>query len=219
MKAVVFDMDGVLFDTERLCLESWEEIAKIYGLDGMREFFPSCIGRNKEDDRILFLERYGADADYEGFRREASKWFHEAIDKRGIPTKSGVKEILTYLKEAGFLIGLASSSSRSSVLSNLEKAQITDYFQTIVSGDMVQHSKPEPDIYLIACRELGIEPGETYAIEDSYNGIRSAYRAGMVPIMVPDMLPPDEEMAQKSRVICKDLTETKAYIAKEKEHG
>lgn len=209
---VVFDMDGVLFDTERLCQDSWLAVADEDGLPGMEEIFPRCIGLNANDSRRIVMEAYGEDFDYEGFRQRASEWFWDYIEKKGLPIKPGVREILAWLKENGWLVGLASSTRRSSVLNHLEQAGIREYFSAVVTGDMVEHSKPQPDIYLMACRELGAEPGQAYAIEDSPNGIRSAYAAGMTPLMVPDMIAPDEEMVRLSRRIFKDLWEVLNFL-------
>ena len=211
-KAVVFDMDGVLFDTERLCQDSWIEVANRRGLPDMEIIFPKCIGRNANDSRQIVLEAYGADFDYEVFRREASDWFWKYLEENGLPVKEGVRELLNWLKEQGWRIGLASSTRRSSVISHLEQAGIKDFFEEIITGDMVEHSKPLPDIYLLACRKLMVDPAETYAIEDSPHGIRSAYRAGMKPIMVPDLLSPDGEMEQLSTCIFSGLLDVLDYF-------
>lgn len=214
VKAVVFDMDGVLFDTERLCMDSWLAVAEKQGIPDMEKFFPSCIGRNLTDTRVLFHEFYGDAFDYDVFRKQASMWFHEVIERKGVPVKPGVREILTFLKEGGYHIGLASSTSRPAVENHLERAGIRDYFQSLTTGDMVLHSKPFPDIYLMACGSMGADPARTVAVEDSPNGIRSAYSAGMIPVMVPDLLAPDEEMREKSAVICGDLWEVTAFLEK-----
>ncbi len=219
MNTVVFDMDGVLFDTERLCQDSWLFVAEEDGLPGMEEIFPQCIGRNANDSRKIVMEAYGEDFDYEGFRQRASEWFWNYIEKNGLPMKPGVKEILAWLKENGWIIGLASSTRRSTVQNHLEQAGISGYFSVVVTGDMVEHSKPRPDIYLMACRELGAEPGQAYAIEDSPNGIRSAHAAGMAPLMVPDMLAPDEEMVRLSRRIFQDLGEVLCFLKEESGKG
>lgn len=216
MKAVVFDMDGVLFDTERLCMESWIAVAEKEGLPDMEIIFPRCIGLNANDSRQVVLDAYGQDFDFAGFRELASAWFWDYIKKNGLPVKPGVRELLKWLKQEGRIVGLASSTRRSSVISHLEQAELTEYFQAVITGDMVEHSKPLPDIYLLACRELGVEPGEAYAIEDSPNGIRSAYAAGLHPIMVPDMIAPDEEMEQKSDRIFRDLAEVLDYMKQRK---
>lgn len=209
---VVFDMDGILFDTERLCQDSWLAVAEEKGVPGMAEIFPQCIGLNANDSRRIVMNAYGEDFDYEGFRGQASVWFWDYIEKNGLPMKPGVRELLDWLKENGWTVGLASSTRRSSVLNHLEQAGIRDYFSTVITGDMVEHSKPQPDIYLMACRELGADPEETYAIEDSPNGIRSAHAAGMIPLMVPDMIAPDEEMRRLSSCIFKDLFEVLEYF-------
>jgi HAD superfamily hydrolase (TIGR01509 family) len=125
-----------------------------------------------------------------------------------------VQEILSYLQKTGWKVGLASSSSKASVVKNLERADLTSFFQTLTTGDMVEHSKPKPDIYLMACKELGVEPKDAYAIEDSPNGIRAAHGAGMCPIMVPDLVQPDEEMRSLSSYIFKDLLEVRAFFEK-----
>lgn len=219
MRAVIFDMDGVLFDTERVCMEVWMEIARQNGLPGMEEVFPQCIGLNANDSKQIVYKAYGEDFDYPEFRRQTADCFKEYIDKNGLPIKPGVREILEWLKASGYTVGLASSTRRESVLSHLKRAGLEDYFATVVTGDMVEHSKPLPDIYLLACGKLGVEPKEAYAIEDSPNGIRSAHAAGMCPIMVPDMIPPDQEMRRLSHRILENLTEVLDYIRQEKERG
>ncbi len=213
MKAVVFDMDGVLFDTERLCMDSWIEIARCQGITGMEEVFPLCIGLNHNDTKMLVLKHYGKDFPFEEFTKEASAWFRAYVDEKGLPVKEGVRDILVYLKENGWKVGLASSTRYKSIVAHLERTGLSEYFSAIVAGDMVEHSKPQPDIYLMACKELGVEAAQTYAIEDSPNGIRAAYRAGMKPLMVPDMLVPDEEMKELSYRIFEDLVQVQEFLA------
>ncbi len=214
VRAVIFDMDGVLFDTERLCMDSWTAVAGERGIPDMEVFFPRCIGRNLTDTRALFYEFYGESYDYEAFRKQASAWFHGYIEQNGAPVKEGVEELLSYLRGNGYRIGLASSTSRPSVEDLLERAGIRDYFQDLTTGDMVEHSKPLPDIYLLACDRLGVEPVQAMAVEDSPNGIRAAHAAGMIPVMVPDLIAPDQEMRDKSALICRDLLEVMEYLGK-----
>lgn len=214
IKAVIFDMDGVLFDTEKLCMDSWMVVAEEWGIPDMEAFFPTCIGRNLTDTRRLFAGFYGDAYDYEDFRKQASAWFHSQIERNGAPVKTGVKEILEYLRRAGYPVGLASSTARPSVEDLLERAGIRGFFRTLTTGDMVEHSKPCPDIYLLACGSLGAEPAQTMAVEDSPNGIRAAWEAGMIPVMVPDLILPDQEMRDKSALICGDLLEVMGYLDK-----
>lgn len=207
-------MDGVLFDTEKLCMDSWIAVAGEQGISDMETFFPVCIGRNMTDTKALFYEFYGEAYDYDRFRKQASAWFHSYIERNGIPVKKGVGELLAFLHRRGYRIGLASSTSRPSVEEHLARAGIREYFQSLTTGDMVEHSKPRPDIYLMACESLGVAPTQAMAIEDSPNGIRAAYSAGMVPVMVPDLIAPDGEMREKSVLICRDLLEVMRFLDK-----
>ncbi len=212
MKTVVFDMDGVLFDTERLCMDCWVQVAGEMGISDMREVFPRCIGLNGTDTKALILSHYGDDFPYEKYLEKTSVLFRKDIVENGMPVKAGVKELLDFLREQGWSIGLASSTRYESVMRQLQRAGIAEYFSVVVGGDMVEHSKPQPDIYLIACEKLGANPGETFAIEDSPNGVRAAHAAGMKPLMVPDMIAPDEEMRRLSLWIGKDLLAVKEYM-------
>lgn len=212
-KAVIFDMDGVIFDSERLVLEGWQEIAAKYGIKGIEEVLPRCLGVNAQATREIFREYYGQDFPYDEYKKEASALFHSRYGNGKLPLKPGVKELLSYLKENGYLVGLASSTRQAIVEQEIRDAGLMPYFDNLVCGDMLKRSKPEPDIYLKACENLDVEPRMAVAVEDSYNGIRSAKRAGMVPVMVPDMVQPDEEMQSLAHKICKDLFEVKNWIS------
>ena len=213
MKAVVFDMDGVLFDTERLCSEGWNRVAKEQGLKDVPSVVARCIGLNENDTRALIQKHLGQDFPYDFFKKMVSEWFWNEIKEHGLPVKPGVKNLLDFLRQQEYKIGLASSSRRESVMKHLKQAEIEDYFSVIITGDMIEHSKPQPDIYLLACEKLGVEPGDAYAIEDAPNGIRSAYAAGMKPIMVPALIQPDGEMESLSFLICKDLPTVQEFLA------
>lgn len=212
MKAVVFDMDGVLFDTERLSISCWLETAERMGLGDIREGAYGCIGLNRTDSRIFIRNLYGEAFPYDEFRTENSALFQKKIEKDGLPVKKGARELLIWLKERGVKTAVASSTNTQTVKSHMERAGFLPYFQEIIGGDMVEHSKPRPDIYLMACGRLGVEPEKAAAIEDSPNGIRSAHAAGMLPIMVPDMVEPTLEIEALLYRKCVDLCEVKAFL-------
>ena len=218
-EAVIFDMDGVIFDSERLVLEGWLEIAAKYGIEGIEEVLPRCLGVNAQATREIFREYYGQEFPYDEYKKEASALFHSRYGNGRLPLKPGVRELLSFLKEEGYLVGLASSTRQAVVEQEIRDAGLIHYFDDLVCGDMLKRSKPEPDIYLKACENLKVEPRMAVAVEDSYNGIRSAKRAGMVPVMVPDMVQPDEEMKGLAHVICQDLFEVKKWISKNKNGG
>lgn len=213
-KAVVFDMDGVIFDSEKLVVLCWQEIADKYNIIGIEEQCRLCLGLNREAARQKMLEHYGMGFPYDTYKKEMSELFHSRYSGGRLPMKPGVVEILTFLKEKGKKIALASSTRREVVFAQLRDAGILDYFDKVICGDMVERSKPEPDIFLKACKELEVDVQDAYAIEDSYNGIRAAYRAGMMPIMVPDLAEPTEEMKQLTVAIMPSLLEMLDWINK-----
>ena len=204
MKAVIFDMDGVIFDSERAVHALWREMAEKYGFCDVDTPYFKSIGTNKDATRKIFLDFYGEDFPYDEYKKEQSQNYHSRYDGGRLPLKTGVFELLEYLKSIGCFTAVASSTRSEVVKNQIEAAGLAKYFDRIIGGDMVAKSKPEPDIFLKAAEGRVFE--KIYVIEDSYNGIRAACAAGMYPIMVPDMIPPDDEMREKARVILPDLT-------------
>lgn len=193
-QAVVFDMDGVIFDTERLVIEFWKEVAKRHNIPNVEHTCIQCLGTNRVRTREIFLENYGADFPFDPYRAEVTELFNTHYKGVPLPTKPGVRELLSYLQEQDIKVGLASSTAQHLVRDEIGTAGLLPYFQTLVCGDMVEHSKPAPDIFLKACEILNADPTKSIAIEDSFNGIRSAHCAGMTPIMVPDQVQPTDEI-------------------------
>lgn len=210
--AVIFDMDGVIFDSERATLLCWLELSKEKNFENIYEVFLKCTGTTMEKTKSIVLEAYGEDFPYDEYASLASKMYHERYDGGKLPMKKGVKDILEYLKENNKKIALASSSRKETVEKELRDAGIYSFFDEIVTGDMVNRSKPEPDIFLKACEAVGVKPDRAYAIEDSYNGIRAAFRGGLKPIMVPDLLEADDEMKKLSDKVLNDLNAVIGYL-------
>lgn len=211
-KAIIFDMDGVIFDSERAVYEGWLELAKKYHIADIEKVYPRCIGVNAKISREIFLDHYGEDFPYDVYKAEQSKNYHAKYDGGHLPLKLGIKELLIALKGNGYKTAIASSTRTALVEQQIRENGLGEYFDAIVGGDMVNKSKPEPDIFQKAADLLEVPYEQTYVIEDSYNGIRGAYAGGMIPIMVPDMLTPDDEMMQKARYIFRDLHEVKKFL-------
>lgn len=211
--AVVFDMDGVIFDSERAVMQCWKEVASRHNIPNIEKAILACTGTTMVRTREIMLNLYGADFPYDEYARESSAIFHSRYDGGRLPMKPGVKELLTFLKERGKKIALASSTRQQVVTDELRDAGIIGYFDRIICGDMVSRSKPAPDIFLKACEELNVSPSDSYAIEDSYNGIRAAHAGGLHPIMVPDLLPADEEMQSLAEIVLPSLTSVMEYLA------
>lgn len=210
--AVVFDMDGVIFDSERAVMQCWKELAEKYQIPDIEQAVLSCTGTTMKRTREIMLETYGADFPYDTYAKESSVIYHSRYDGGRLPMKPGVVKLLTFLKEEGKKIALASSTRRPTVVNQLKNAGILDFFDQVICGDMVERSKPAPDIFLKACEELGVKPECAYAIEDSYNGIRAAYAGKLHPIMVPDLLPETAEMRKKAEVVLPSLLEVISYL-------
>ena len=210
--AVVFDMDGVIFDTETVGLRSWAAVGERHGLENVEHYARECIGRSTKDSIKILRDAYG-DIDIEALRAECVFEFKSIIAAEGLKMKKGAKELLSWLKENGIKTAIASSTEYNGVISHLKNAGIDGFFDAVIGGDMVIDSKPEPEIYLKACEALGAEPGAAFAIEDSNNGIISAYRAGMRPLLVPDIVENTEEVKKMSEKIFSDLLQVKDHLS------
>ena len=212
IKAVIFDMDGVIFDSERVICDLWLEIAKENDIPGIEELMLKCIGLNDKATDDLFTNTYGDRFPYAEFKKQISVEYHSRYDGGRLPMKPGVKELLSFLKANNVKTALASSTRVETVKNQLRDADILKYFDVVVGGDMVKNSKPNPEIFLKAAEKLGIDPKEAYIIEDSFNGIKAAHAANAFPVMVPDMLEPNEEISALCHRIFKDLLEVKDYF-------
>ncbi len=195
-EAVVFDMDGVIFDTEKL-------YRKYQLSEGAKRGIPDEVmhcaceriaGGNKLTNKKPFEDIVGRGIDYFEFRSHVMENLDRHIREHGVEMKEGVAELLPYLKNKGIKIGLATSTARERAMKYLKAHDIEKYFDRLIFGDMIEHGKPAPDIYLTACRELNVMPEKAIAVEDSLNGIKSAGAAGMYPVMVIDLIKPNEEI-------------------------
>ena len=205
-------MDGILFDTERLCRDCWIALSKEFEIPNMEEVYALCIGVNVQATRQIVYDNYGKDFPFEEYDRRASAMYNEYIAEHGVPVKEGVRETLEALAKAGAKIAVASSTRREKVLRLLASAGIDRYFTAVVGGDTVKHSKPDPEIFLTACKALSVAPEEAIAVEDSHNGIRAAHAAGMLAVMVPDLLPVTEEMRKLSAYVAADMNDACGWM-------
>ena len=207
LPAVIFDMDGVIFDTERAVISCWKTLSETYDLPDIENICIECIGTTSEMTRSIMLRHYGNDFPYDELSEQVTLIFRQRYSGRNLPVKNGAEHILSHLKAAGIKVALASSTRSDTVKRELADTGLIDYFDIIVGGEMAARSKPAPDIFLMAAEKLaaGSSPDYFYVIEDSYNGIRAAHAAGMHPIMVPDILQPDEEILSLAEIVLPDL--------------
>ena len=205
VNGVIFDMDGLIFDTERLSFNAWRDICAEIGYEMDRAFYCTLIGRNLKGFGKLMIEKFGEDFPLESLYEKKIKHQMKAIEKDGIPLKRGLHELLNYLKENGYKVAVATSTSRDRAEYLLKLGGVLEKADYVICGDEVVNSKPDPEIFLKAAEKLGVEPKECMVLEDSGAGIEAAYSAGMLGVNIPDMKEPDENMKSKSYRICESL--------------
>ena len=212
MKAVVFDMDGVLFDTESVCMKAWDYAGEVMGVGKAGYMVLKTLGMNADKAVEIIKTEFGEGFDAVKLKKIGNIYSYDYFNTYGVPEKPGLYEILDYLKNKGYKIALASSTSSQSVYHHLKEKDIEKYFDAVICGDMVEKSKPEPDIYLKACAQLNENPDNCIAIEDSKNGILSAHRAGLQVIMVLDLWQGEAETDSFLLAKCKSLTEIMSIL-------
>lgn len=213
VQAVIFDMDGVLIDTEKHYNIAWCEAAKQAGyMDFTREhalMLRSCDARAASK---MMKEIFGEQFDYYAIREIRRRLVAERLAKYGLEKKPGLDEILAFLHKKGIKTAVATATPLELTLQHLEKIGVKDQFDKIVSAKQVENGKPAPDVYLYACEQIGEQPKNCIAVEDSPNGIRSAYAAGCMPVMVPDLTEPDEELKPLLYAIARTLADIQEII-------
>ncbi len=214
IQAVLFDMDGVIFDSEIKVIECWKDIAEKYGFGDIETPCYEALGTTREIAREIMLAHYGADFPYDAYNDERVALFHARYGEGRLPKKKGVEELLQFLHMHHLKVALASSTRKEVVIQELRDGGLFDYFDAVICGDMVARSKPAPDIFLKACEVLGVAPEHAVGIEDSYNGMRALAAAGITAIMVPDLKQPTDEIRALATEVLPDLLAVKAYLNK-----
>ena len=187
-KCVIFDMDGLMFDTERIVSVLHKEAAKEYGYIITDTMIENLLGGTKEKNSKYLLEQFGPNYPVEDVRKMLFKNKDAYIEKHGLPIKKGLVELLQYLQENNILIAVASSSSYDTIISYLTMSDTAQYINYIISGDRVKNSKPDPEIFLNVCTHFSISPRDALVLEDSRNGIMAAVNGDIPVICIPDLI-------------------------------
>lgn len=211
-KAVIFDMDGLMIDSERVTFECYQEILKGMNLTMDEEFYKTLLGKPLKGIYQRFYDVYGNDFPIEDVIKDVHALMAKRFETEGVPIKTGLKSLLEYLKENNYKTIVATSSNRDRVDTILSQAQITDYFDDSICGDEVTKGKPNPEVFLKSCQKLGVNVDEAIVLEDSEAGIQASYDAGIKVICIPDMKYPEKQYEEKTFKILKDLNGVTEYL-------
>lgn len=209
-KAMIFDMDGLLIDSERLALQAFQETCSKFNLGDLDEVFMRCVGMNAELGKSTLKAGLEGLADYKEFGLEWDK-LYSSLTLEPIPLKVGVKNLLEHIDSLNIPMAVATSSRIEKSKIKLSHAKIIQYFDTIIGGDQVENSKPAPEIYLKAAAALSIEASQCLAFEDSPNGVKAAVAAGMTVVQIPDLLQPDEDLLSLGHIVLNRIDDVIDY--------
>lgn len=212
IKGAIFDMDGLLLDTEKLYNRFWREAAIFCGYNMTEEHALSIRSLGRTDTTAKLRGYFGDSFEYQPVYDKRVELMDKFISENGVEPKKGAHELLSYLKENGYKAALATSSPYDRATEQLGSVGLLQYFDAIACRSMVQKGKPAPDIYLFAAEKLNLRPEECLALEDSPTGIRSAYAAGCKAVMVPDLDKPDSETEKLLYACCDDLAQVISLI-------
>lgn len=210
--AVAFDMDGLMFDSERVACDLWLTAGKNNGWDIPKEVIRGLIGLSAQRGRQHLMGILGPEFPYDAVRADRLKFEATFYRDNAVPLKPGLKELLSWLKERGIPAAVATSTTRPRVLPLLEKASVAGYFRFALCGDEVTHTKPHPDMYLTTAARLGVAPENCLVLEDSHAGIEAAHTAGAVPFLIPDLLEPDEITLRRAARRFSSLLEVRDHL-------
>src|SRR4030066_1350119 len=212
VKLIIFDMDGLMFDTEKLIYRSWKETCKKHKQNISDEIFKKPIGLNWKRTIEVYKKYYGSSLPYEDIIDETMNIFEDLIRSEGVPLKEGVLELLDYNKKKQLKMAVATSTKRDRTELMLNLSNTGKYFDIVVCGDEITNGKPDPEIFLETAKKLNCRPENCIVLEDSKNGIVAACKAGMIPIMVPDIIKPEKEIEAMIFKKFDSLKEVKSFF-------
>jgi HAD superfamily hydrolase (TIGR01509 family) len=215
VRLVIFDMDGLMFDTERLAVDAWRSAGEQFGFEIPPGLVIETVGLNRKDSKAVLLRRLGEGFPYDEVRGLRIRYAEEAMALSGVPVKEGLFELLDALDEAGIVKAVGTSTERTRALKLLELAGVRNRFDAIVCGDDVERGKPCPDIFLAAAAKLGCDPAGCMVLEDSESGLTAAHCAGMMPVLIPDLKAPSAEALALAFRVFRSLTEVKRFLSGE----
>ncbi len=211
IQGAIFDMDGLMFDTEPIWTEVWEPVLATVGVaypHGLANAVRGTSGKSME----AVISRFAPGVDAAYVREQAFAMVHRRVQE-GVPKKPGLDELLAYLHEQGIPMAVASSSALDVIRTNLANGGVEKYFDELFTGVGMAHPKPEPDIFLNTAKAMGVDPAHTLVFEDSLSGVRAGVAGGFITVMVPDLVAPDAFTKENAACICSSLLEVRDLLA------
>jgi HAD superfamily hydrolase (TIGR01509 family) len=205
IKAVIFDMDGLLLDTEIIARSTFIAACRECGFEPDLKVYNQCIGTTYKKTEEILKKGYGKSFDYESVSKIWGRKFDKQVENEPVPLKMGALSLVQYLEDRRMKMAVVTSTRRSIAFKELTNAGLLQFFKLVIGGDEITHGKPDPDIYLKACSELQEEPPGCLALEDSDNGVRAAHSANLTVIQVPDLVEPSIEVMELGHQIVKSL--------------
>lgn len=213
IRAAIFDMDGLLFDTESIARWAWQQALASHGYVMSDDFYGEFVGRDLSWREKILKQKYGNNFPFEAVKRQRIEIGDRRELQEGLSIKAGVLDLLDQLNNLGLVIALATGTSRSRTIRRLNNAGILHYFTTIVTSEDVAQGKPAPDIYLEVSRRINVAPVQCLVFEDSCVGVEAAFSAGMYPIMVPDIEQPSPEIRCLTYQVFESLVQVSELLA------
>ena len=212
IKAVIFDMDGLMIDSERVTFEGYQHVLAKENLTMSEEKYKTLLGKPVKAVHDLLKEDYGPQYDVDQIIKDVHAYIAKRFETEGVPLKPGLVELLKYLKENNYKTIIATSSHRNRVDLIVKQAQIDQYFDDSICGDEVTKGKPNPEVFLKACQKLQVSPQDALVLEDSESGINAAYNAEIKVIGIPDMKYPEEKYVKMTYKIMDNLFQVKDFL-------
>ena len=212
IEGVIFDMDGLMFDTEPLWTVAYDEVLPKFGIPEVPPDMPDALRGSSGETTYRILRQFlGEDIDAPAIWAEEKAVVHRMLEQ-GVEKKPGLDELLAYLKEHDIPMAIASSSPAETIAMDLANAGVTEYFGYTISGEEVQRPKPDPQVFLVAAKKMGLDPAKTLVLEDSLNGVRAGAAGGFITVMVPDMIAPTDEIRAIYSRECASLYEVRDLL-------
>ena len=214
IKAIIFDMDGLMIDSEIETFKGYKKILESYGYELSLDFFKTLLGNNMLSVKSKFIEYYGYDFPVDTIVKQLHDYLHVTFDTYGVPLKKGLLELLHYLKENGYKTIVATGSSKKRVKHILDKANISHLFDDCICGDEVSNGKPDPETFIKGCHKLNVNYDEVIVLEDSEAGILAAYNGNMKVICIPDMKEHSDDIYHLCEAVYPSLDYVIEYLKK-----